>query len=167
MLRRIVAPVLRNSGFEYVAARNAWAWPKDCVWVFTIRAVGWRFVSSRQGCIAPGFLDFLGGRLLMGRRVAHRRAGSDFDIYGFVTDMTVIRVRSSQSPFDGRTWTPIMSNIFGGSQFSLISKRTGDCGEIWFQLQLCRFRHLAVPPPGIGSQTTMRGICGLMRETIS
>jgi len=39
-LRRLVSPALRAAGFQRVDARSAWAWRNDCIWVFTIRAVG-------------------------------------------------------------------------------------------------------------------------------
>lgn len=42
-LRKHVAPVLREAGFEKVDARNAWAWLDHAVWVLNIRAVGKRF----------------------------------------------------------------------------------------------------------------------------
>lgn len=47
-LRRVVSPVLRDSGFESVNARKAWAWRGDCVWNSTIRGVGGYF-SGRTG----------------------------------------------------------------------------------------------------------------------
>jgi hypothetical protein len=39
-LRQHVAPLLREAGFGHVDARNAWSWGEDCIWVFSVRAVG-------------------------------------------------------------------------------------------------------------------------------
>lgn len=39
-LRQCVAPLLREAGFGHVDARNAWAWQEDCIWAFSVRAVG-------------------------------------------------------------------------------------------------------------------------------
>jgi hypothetical protein len=45
-LRRRVAPYLREAGFQYVDARNAWSWQSDSIRVFNIRAVGDYFSQS-------------------------------------------------------------------------------------------------------------------------
>lgn len=46
-LRAHVTPVLRDAGFQRVDARNGWSWRNDdCIWVFTIRAVGSYFSQS-------------------------------------------------------------------------------------------------------------------------
>lgn len=39
-LRKLVAPILREAGFQQVDARNGWSWRNDLIWVFNIRAVG-------------------------------------------------------------------------------------------------------------------------------
>jgi hypothetical protein len=39
-LRATVSPVLRESGFAKVDARNGWRWLDKAIWVFNIRAVG-------------------------------------------------------------------------------------------------------------------------------
>lgn len=38
--RAQIAPILRDSGFEKIDARNGWRWVHKTVWVFNIRAVG-------------------------------------------------------------------------------------------------------------------------------
>jgi hypothetical protein len=45
-LRRRVAPLLRESGFQQVDARNAWSWRGESIRVFQIRAVGSYFSGS-------------------------------------------------------------------------------------------------------------------------
>jgi hypothetical protein len=45
IIRRVVSPALRETGFMHVQTRNNWAWYDDVVWVFKIRAVGHHFSS--------------------------------------------------------------------------------------------------------------------------
>jgi hypothetical protein len=42
-LRKHVVPLLRETGFGKVDARNGWLWRPKIIWVFAIRAVGGQF----------------------------------------------------------------------------------------------------------------------------
>lgn len=42
-LRALVAPILRDAGFQHIDARNGWSWRDDLIWVFNARAVGGYF----------------------------------------------------------------------------------------------------------------------------
>ncbi len=39
-IRKIISPILRESGFYKVKTRNNWAYRDKCIWIFNIRAVG-------------------------------------------------------------------------------------------------------------------------------
>jgi hypothetical protein len=43
VIRRILSPALRETGFMHVQTRNNWAWYDDVIWVLNIRAVGHYF----------------------------------------------------------------------------------------------------------------------------
>ena len=59
-LRRHLSPALRQAGFERVDARNGWSWQTEqCIWVFTVRAVGSYFASS-TGWPAASLTAWLG-----------------------------------------------------------------------------------------------------------
>jgi hypothetical protein len=45
-LRMLVAPILRDAGFQQVDARKGWSWRNDVIWVFEIRAVGSSFSGT-------------------------------------------------------------------------------------------------------------------------
>lgn len=48
VIRRILSPTLRDTGFMHVRTRNNWAWNEEVIWVFQIRAVG-KYFSSVTG----------------------------------------------------------------------------------------------------------------------
>jgi hypothetical protein len=69
--RRHLSPVLRESGFDRVDARNAWKWENNCIWVFNIHAVG-SYFSSVTGwppssvCAWLGiFFEFISSRVTL------------------------------------------------------------------------------------------------------
>jgi len=47
-LRELVAPLLRQAGFQHVDARRAWCWRADSISIFHLRAVG-NYFSSVTG----------------------------------------------------------------------------------------------------------------------
>jgi hypothetical protein len=59
VLRRTLSPLLRQSGFDKVDPRNGWAFKADCIWVFSIRAVG-SYFAGVTGWPASSFCAWLG-----------------------------------------------------------------------------------------------------------
>jgi hypothetical protein len=65
LLRKCLSPILRESGFTKITARNSWGWHGHCIWVLQIRAVG-NYFSEVTGwppmsvCVWTGvYYDFV------------------------------------------------------------------------------------------------------------